>query len=269
MAARMFGGMTEEGALREETSASPPGDQTHDKASAVPRRGTQAPDAWVVSAMAYVPCVARRFLGCGLSFDDLLAAGNLGLVQAALRFDPARNVKFVTYADWWIRKAILKTIQEHSGPVRLPRYRLEQLRELHETRTRLQHDSGREPTVEELARATRRSSEEIDMLLGIGRRGVSLEDQGHLDELRPLNRTLADDLDKSPQRALLRKDSLRHVRRSIEALDERERVVLDLRFGLSSDPAMTLREAGLRLGISRERVRQIERRALDHLRALL
>ncbi|MDX1389216.1 MAG: sigma factor, partial [Acidobacteriota bacterium] len=93
--------------------------------------------AWIDGAMAYVPAVARRFVGCGLSFDDLLAAGNLGLVEAALRFDPSRNVKFVTYADWWIRKTILKTIQEQSGPVRLPRYRLEQLRELHDTRARL------------------------------------------------------------------------------------------------------------------------------------
>jgi len=267
-AAPLFGGMTAEGALRQ-MPASPNGAEAKTNAPAAACRDTQAPDEWIEGALAYVPCVARRFLGCGLSFDDLLAAGNLGLVQAALRFDPARNVKFVTYADWWIRKAILKTIQEHTGPVRLPRYRLEQLRELHEARTRLQHDSGREPTAEELARATHRSSEEIDVLLGIGRRGVSLESPGHPDELRPLNRTLADDLDKSPQRTLLRKDSLRHMRRSIEALDTRERIVLELRFGLSSDPALTLREAGRRLGISRERVRQIERRALDHLRALL
>ena len=249
--------------------AVPSGWQAHDKASAAPGREAHATDEWIESALAYVPCVARRFLGCGLSFDELLAAGNLGLVQAALRFDPARNVKFVTYADWWIRKAILKTIQEHSGPVRLPRYRLEQLRELHEARARLRHDSGREPTAEELARATHRSAEEIDVLLGIGRRGVSLEEPAHPDEARPLNRTLADDLDKGPQCALLRKDSLRHMWQSIEGLDARERLVLELRFGLSSDPAMTLREAGRHLGISRERVRQIERRALEHLRALL
>lgn len=233
------------------------------------RRGRAQTDTWIESALAYVPSVARRFLGCGLSFDELLAAGNLGLVQAAIRFDPGRNVKFVTYADWWIRKSILKTIQEQAGPVRLPRYRLEQLRELQEARARLQHETRRRPTVEELARATGRSTDDVDLLLGMGRQGISLEQPAHPDENRPLNRTLADDLDRSPQHTLIRQDSLRHVRQLIGTLDDRERVVLELRYGLNSQNPMTLREAGRLLGISRERVRQIERRALTRLRERL
>ena len=226
----------------------------------------ESPDVWIEGALAYVPSVARRFMGCGLSFDELLAAGNLGLVQAALRFDPARKVKFVTYADWWIRKSILKTIQEQSGPVRLPRYRLEQLRDLHEARSRLMHDTGREPDAEELAQATGRSSSEVDLLLGIGRRSVSLEHPANPNESRPLGRMLADDLDKGPQRTLIREDSVRHLRRLMGRLGRRERKVLQLRFGLNGHAAMTLREAGETLGISRERVRQIEVRALRRLR---
>jgi RNA polymerase primary sigma factor len=226
----------------------------------------ESPQNWIEGALAYVPCVARRFMGCGVSFDELLAAGNLGLVQAALRFDPSRNVKFVTYADWWIRKSILKTIQEQSGPVRLPRYRLEQLRDLHEARSRLMRDTGREPDAEELAAATGRSPGEVDLLLGIGRRGVSLEQPATPNERRPLGRLLADDLDKGPQRTLIRQDSLRQLRRLIGRLGRRERDVLRLRFGLNGHAALTLREAGEALGISRERVRQIEFRALRRLR---
>ncbi|MDX1387673.1 MAG: RNA polymerase sigma factor RpoD/SigA [Acidobacteriota bacterium] len=224
---------------------------------------------WIKSALAYVPAVARRFVGCGLSFDDLLAAGNLGLVEAALRFDPARNVKFVTYADWWIRKTILKAIQEQTGPVRLPRYRLEQLRELHDTRARLTESRGREPEVQELAEATGRSIAEVSSLMTMGRRGVSIEQPVSGAENRPLGSTLADDPDKGPQSTLIRQDVIEHLRRLVDGLENRERRVLTLRFGLAMNTPMTLREVGREIGISRERVRQIERRALGHLRSLL
>jgi RNA polymerase primary sigma factor len=226
------------------------------------------PSQWIENAVAYVPHVARRFQGCGLSFDELLAAGNLGLVHAALRFDPSRGVKFVTYADWWIRKAIIKEIQEQSGPVRLPRYRLEQLRDLHEIRSRLREDSGREPDADELARASGRSTREVDMLLGIGQRGVSLEQSTSGDSTRTIRQTLAADPEKNPQATLIRRDFRRHVRRLVARLGRRERTVLALRYGLRDRSTMTLRQVGRVLGISRERVRQIERRALNHLRDL-
>jgi RNA polymerase primary sigma factor len=227
------------------------------------------PVAWIEGALAYVPAVARRFSGTGLAFDELLAAGNLGLVEAALRFDPTRNVKFVTYADWWIRKTILGAIQEQTGPVRLPRYRLEQLRDLHETRLRLTERMGREPDTEEIARAIGRPVREIRLLLAMGRRGVSIEQSAASNETRPLSGVLADDPDKGPQSTLIRQDFMRHVRRLVDDLEARERRVLMLRFGLVSRSPMTLREVGRELGISRERVRQIERRALRQLRDLL
>ena len=143
--------------------------------------------------MYYVPVVARRYLGCGLAYDEMVAAGNLGLVEAAIRFDETRGVKFVTYADWWIRKSVLKTIQEQSGPVRLPRYRQEQLRELHDARSRYRGHHGREPSADDLASLTGRSATEIVRLLGIVRRGVSIEQPVSPADDLPLSSTLADD----------------------------------------------------------------------------
>lgn len=226
-------------------------------------------ERWIESAVAYVPTVARRFLNSGLSFDELLAAGNLGLVQAALRFDPAREVKFVTYADWWIRKAIFKAIQEQSGPVRLPRYRLEQLRDLKDARSRLRHSKGRDPDASELAQATGRSAQEIDFLTNMDQRGLSIEQPASPHHDRSLGQVLADAPEKSPQDTLIRRDFLRHLRQLTRRLDPRERKVLRLRYGFGDRGAMTLREAAVVLGISRERVRQIERSALQNLRDLL
>lgn len=224
---------------------------------------------WIEGALAHVPSVARRFLGCGLAFDELLAAGNLGLVQAALRFDPSRNVKFVTYAGWWIRKTILKTIQVQVGPVRLPRYRLEQLRDVHDARRRLARSGGVEPDLAALSRATGLSSGDVELLLGIGLRALSLEQPIAPGESLSVGGLLEADPERGPQRALVRRDSLRHLRQLLDDLGERERRVLDLRFGLGGHPPRTLREAGRILGISRERVRQIENRALRQLRDLL
>jgi len=224
------------------------------------------PENRIKGALAYVPSVARRFLGSGLSFDELIAAGNLGLVQAGLRFDPSRNVKFVTYADWWIRKSILKTIQEQAGPVRLPRYRLEQLREIKEAQSRLRL-TGREPEREELARATGRTPYEIELLLG-SRKSVSIE-QPLRPESQPLGSLLTSDPEKEPQNTLVRRDFRRHLRALIAKLKENQRQVVTLRFGFGKHPPMTLRQAGGELGISRERVRQIEQRALRNLRDLL
>ena len=226
----------------------------------------EAFEAWIESAIAYVPSVARRNLGCGLPFDELLAAGNLGLVEAGLRFDPARDVKFVTYADWWIRKTILKAIQEQSGAVRLPRYRIERIRMLQDIRAELRRRNGTDPTIEEIADAGGVSPREARSLFASGQTAVSLDQPVARDASKSLVETLPAGTDDGHPDAVVDENYLEHVRTVVAALDSRERLILSMRFGFLDDEPLTLREAGRRLGLSRERVRQIERRALGRLR---
>jgi RNA polymerase sigma factor (sigma-70 family) len=223
----------------------------------------------VRSALAYVPVVARRYVGGALDQQELVAAGNLGLVQAALRFDPARKVRFLTYADWWIRKAILEAFEVQSRPVHVPRNQLERMRRIERTRADWVAIHGREPTSEELAgRSELRASASV-LLFRSSRRTVSLDQPVRDGERHPLNETLSDPSAESPQGSLVRRELADRLRRLLAALSARERAVIRLRFGLGDDSTgATLRQVARRLGISRERVRQIELRAVLKLRRL-
>jgi RNA polymerase primary sigma factor len=190
---------------------------------------------------AYVPAVARRYAGTGLDRDELIAAGNLGLVQAALRFDPSRNLKFITYADWWIRKAIVEAIETLSGPVRTPRYRYEQLRWVKRARARWTARHGY---------------------------GISLDQPTRHDD-RPLSESIHGPEEACPQRRLIRRELGDRLHRELAGLGPRERKVIRLRFGLDGATPLPLRAVGQLLGLSRERVRRIELDALLKIRRVL
>ncbi len=204
-----------------------------------------------------------------MSLDELVAAGNLGLVEAALRFDPSRNVRFSTYANWWIRKSIIEALGHQSGPMRLPRYQYDRLRTVRDARARWLARFGAEPDKEQLAGAAGLPLDEVERLLGLVTVAVSLEQPLTPSDTRPVKEVIEDQDAESPYGALLRRDMTRRVRRRLTDLGARERQVLSLRFGLGDSKPMTLRETGRRLGISRERVRQVEMRALTKLRELI
>lgn len=218
------------------------------------------------ASLCYVPSVARRYLGRGISLDELVAAGNLGLVEAALRFDPSRKVRFTTYANWWIRKSIIETLGHQSGPMRLPRYQYDKLKCLRDTRASWLSSRGTDPDKEELATAAGLSVQEVDRLFGLVTSAISLEQPLSAMDQRPLKETIEDPTSECPAQELQRQDLTRRLRRQIARLASRERQVLSLRFGLDGGVGLTLRETGRRLGISRERVRQVELRALGRLR---
>jgi RNA polymerase primary sigma factor len=199
-------------------------------------------EQWIEEALGYVPRVARRYAGSGIPFEELLAAGNLGLVEAAVRFDPSREVKFVTYADWWIRKTILKTIQEQSGAFRVPRYHLERIRILKTLKGQLRHTLRREPENDELASAAGLPIREVGRLMALDQFPVSLEQPASSVDDRPIAETLSGDSDSDHPEALISDDYVDHLRRKIASLDEREGIVLALRFGLLGTDPLTLRE---------------------------
>lgn len=232
-------------------------------------RDTGEFERWIESSMSYVRMVALRYVGRGVAYDELLSAGNVGLVEAALRFDPNRNVQFVTYATWWIRKAILKTIRDHSMTIRVPRYRQDQMRVIQKLRTDIRGAEGREPTDEEMAAEANMSIQGVRRLLTCRRPTVSLDQPLSGESGLSLGDQLpADQRDADPE-ALIDRDYAKHLRRMIGALHPRKRMVLNLRFGLGGHDPMTFREVGERLGLSRERVRQIEQQALSRLRQWL
>jgi RNA polymerase primary sigma factor len=231
------------------------------------RRGASADD--VRRVLAYVPAVARRYAGYGVDFDELVAAGNFGLVKAALRFDPERKIKFITYAGWWIRKAILEALEEQVVPFRIPRYQQEKLRALRAARADYLSRIGDEPDEEQLAEASGIPREDAELLLRFLSSTVSLEQPLAPGDDRPLKELLPDAGSENPQGSLVRRELAQRLRGQLASLGQREREVISMRFGFGRERPLTLREVGRRLGISRERVRQVELRALVKLRRMV
>lgn len=226
-------------------------------------------ESYIESTLAYVPHVARRYLGCGLPFDELIACGNLGLVEAAIRYRPERGVKFVTYADWWIRKSMLSAIQQQADPVRIPRYRSEKATRIREAKQQLRSARRGEPGIDELAEATGISAREIQRIQVMSRPALSLHQPA-----RPDGSLLLEDMLESREQSekadqWIRRQFSTWVLERLSELPPRERQVLILRYGLLGCPALTLRKIGSRIGLSRERVRQIETVALDRLREMI
>ncbi|MCP4895598.1 MAG: RNA polymerase sigma factor RpoD/SigA [bacterium] len=223
----------------------------------------------VESNLRFVVAYAKRYRNPNVPFLDLIHEGNLGLIQAARKYDPfkeGQDVKFITYAVWWIRQAILHALAEHAGSFRLPQKQANTLYRLERVRTILTDRKGRSPTDRELAEELEISLDDVRVLTRASQSSLSLNDpvdaEGDSELGDLLEQTVLPDTDERTVR-----DSFeRALRDALADLPERERCVLELRFGLEDDQPKTLREIGEMLSLSRERVRQIENRALNQLR---
>ena len=211
-----------------------------------------------------VVSIARRYLYSGLPLVDLIQEGNVGLLKAVDRFQYRRGFKFSTYATWWIRQAITHAVIRSGRTIRLPVHMVDALNRIVAARRALTGELGREPTVPELAARTHMSAEKVKLALESSAPIVSLDARVIQDSV--LDEFIPDLTTPSPDAVVMHRDALERANRGLESLPDRERQVLELRFGLVSDRALTLQEIGGRLGISRERVRQIERVALEKLR---
>jgi RNA polymerase sigma factor (sigma-70 family) len=231
------------------------------------QRLMEVKNTFVQHNLKLVVAIAKDFRNMGITFQDLIQEGNLGLIRAVEKFDYHRGHKFSTYAVWWIRQAFIRAIQNHSRTIRIPSHVHDTLLKYHRAYAELETRLGRDPTPSDLGKALRMSTDQVEQLQRMTREPVSLE-----AEVRGTDTKQVKDYVKDPD-AVSPVEGLDHVRlerethEGIALLSAREQNILRWRFGMSGEKEHTLEEIGAKLGLSRERVRQLEARALAKLRA--
>ena len=216
--------------------------------------------------LRFVITVAREYQNQGVPLVDLISAGNVGLITAAERFDETRGFKFISYAVWWIRQSVLQTLAEHSRVVRLPLNRVDLLRRIARYTNSRQQETSSRPHEEEVAKELGISVEQVVETLSSGQRVLSLDAKDGDEDENSLLEVMPDDNTESPDKMLLENSLTAEIREALDSLDDREKEVIRLYFGLSGQAEMTLEEIGLRYKLTRERVRQIKEKALRKLR---
>jgi len=221
----------------------------------------------VEANLKFVVSVAKKYRGRGVPFMDLINEGNLGLIEAAKRFDPDKNVKFITYAVWWIKQAILSAIAGQSGIFKISYKTFNLLNNITKKFNELQKELHRAPTSKELAKAMELDELELNSLLTTYGEHKSLDDyiSSDTDDLNYEDVIEQESVDDA-ETELIKKSFVEHLMQSLSVLNNREREVLVHRFGLDGEKPKTLQEIGKLLGLSRERVRQIEKAALEKIR---
>jgi RNA polymerase primary sigma factor len=214
-----------------------------------------------------VVSIAKRYLNRGLSFLDVIQEGNLGLMKAVDRFQFRRGFKFSTYATWWIRQAITRAIADHGRTIRLPVHVIESLNRLEKERKTLRAETGREPTPDDIASRLKLPVSKVRLLLDAQKTPYSLEMKIGEEGGTELGEVIQDRSARTPEDSAIESDLTNEVERALEPLSDREKEVLRLRYGLGQEREYTLEEIGRRLSVTRERVRQIESRALQKLRS--
>ena len=216
--------------------------------------------------LRFVVSVAKQYQNQGLSLADLINEGNIGLIKAAKRFDETRGFKFISYAVWWIRQAILQALAEQSRIVRLPLNRVGTLHKIGKISSRLEQSLGREASPEEIAKELELSEGEVSDTLKISNSHLSLDAPFSTSEDNSLIDILEDEFQPSPDEALLSASLRVEIEKALDSLTPREAEGINLYFGLNSEKALTLEEIGARFSLTRERVRQIKEKAIRRLR---
>lgn len=216
--------------------------------------------------LRFVVSVAKQYKNQGLSLPDLINEGNVGLIKAAIRFDETKGYKFISYAVWWIRQAILQALAEHSRIVRLPLNRAGALHRIGKSSDQLGQEFGREPTPEEIADELSMSVDEVNETLRISGHHLSLDATLKGEDGNKLMDFLEDELQPAPDEYLMDESLSTDIAKALETLTPREQEVTTLYFGINRDRPCTLEEIGQHLGLTRERVRQIKEKAIKRLR---
>lgn len=243
-------------------------EEERDLAKSIQEGDEEALQVLVESNLSFVAKVASEYRYLGLPFEDLLNEGNLGLIQAAHRFDPDKDTKFISYAIWWIRKAILKALSEKAHVVRMPYSQIKKFKEIRRAEKALQRSLGRRPNREEISERLDKSLAKIDRVLQYGVHETSLDMPLSDDQETSVSDVLVDERCTTPEERLLDREMTSDVGEVYCMLNVQQRTVIAHRYGLLGGPALTLQETGERMGVSRERVRQIEVQAKEKMRKL-
>jgi RNA polymerase primary sigma factor len=220
----------------------------------------------VKANLRFVVSVSRNYQNQGLPLSDLINEGNLGLIRAAKRFDEKKNFKFISYAVWWIRQAILQALAEQSRIIKLPLNRVGTIHKIGKTQSRLEQKYRRAPNVEEIARELSLDENEVRETIKIGNTHMSLDAPLQHGEDSKLIDVLHDDSQERPDDGVMDISLQEEIEKTLATLSEREKEVVKLYFGIGEETAHTLEEIGQRFNLTRERVRQIKEKALRRLK---
>ncbi|MBI1903083.1 MAG: RNA polymerase sigma factor RpoD/SigA [Planctomycetia bacterium] len=244
-------------------------DDEHHLAVAIGNGDAAARDRMVRANLRLVVNIARGYTGKGLGLQDLIEEGNLGLLRAVEGFDPAVGTRFSTYASYWIKQSIKRALINSAKTIRIPAYMVELLSKWRRASTRLAEELGRTPTPEEVARVLGLPRKKLPIIKKAIRIYNSTPQTDQAETGWSLGEMVMDERVKTPEDEMLQTDDLGQIMKLLETMDKREATVLRMRFGLDDNEPKTLKEIGEALGLTRERVRQIETEALSKLAAVL